>query len=340
MKKITILIILALNLSCFGQTNLKATLDSAILRIKQISLYSSTGNWDSIQKQAYLKAENAKTVNDLKPAFEAILNALKDHHGSVLNAKNYSTIARFTDYEHFNHPDTRVRANEIWKVVNDTAQRFEYKILKDNIAYVKIVGIAPNVDIEKEAQKIRNAIIELYTKKIDKWIIDLRYNGGGNMNPMMSGLGPLIGDGIVGKLMNLKGETINNWEIKNGNFVYMNSQFVTLKNTPKFKTLPKVAVLISKWTVSSGELVATAFKGRPNTKFFGEASGSYTTNNSWDLINNDVILSISTAIFGDRNGTIYKYNIPVDVEIPFEVITDKEKDNCIISAKEWLSEKK
>ena len=68
-------------------------------------------------------------------------------------------------------------------------------------------------------------------------------------------------------------------------------------------------------------------------------TGSYTTNNNWEIINDEVIVNISTGVFCDRNGVSYKYNIPVDVEIPFKVIKETEKDNCIIEAKKWLLEK-
>ena len=159
------------------------------------------------------------------------------------------------------------------------------------------------------------------------------------MHPMMAGIAPLIGDGIVGGLVNLKGEKQFGWEIKNGNFIYGGLQAVNLPNTPKFKKLPKIAVLTSRWTVSSGELVATALKGRPNTRFFGEATGGYTTNASWDIIKNEVIIVISTGIFSDRNGTAYEINIPVDVEIPFEVIKETERDETVISARKWLKTK-
>ncbi len=204
MKSVATYLLLLINLTCFGQLDVKPLLDSVIFKAKQISLYSSTVNWDTLQKNIYAKAENAKTINDLKPAFETLLNGLKDFHGSILNARDYSTIARFTDYEHLIHPDKRVRAPDIWKAVNDTSLHFQYEILKDNIGYLKIVGIAPNVDIEKESQKIRNAVIKISENKVKKWILDLRYNGGGNMHPMMAGLGPLIGEGIVGKLVNFK----------------------------------------------------------------------------------------------------------------------------------------
>ncbi|MBK7308780.1 MAG: S41 family peptidase [Chitinophagaceae bacterium] len=337
MKRITTCLLLFFNMVGYAQPNPQALLTQVVAKAKQVSLYTSIVNWDSLQMQVNAQAANAKTINDLKPAFEALLNGLKDHHGSIVNARNYTTMARFTDYANLHHPDTRVRQTILHNAVNNTALHFEYAILKGNVGYLKIVGIAPNVDVAKESQQIRDALIQLSQSGIQHYIVDLRYNGGGNMNPMMAGLGPLIGDGIAGKLVNLAGDVLFNWEINNGNFIYGGSQVVTLNNKPLFKTLPRVAVLTSMHTVSSGEVVATAFKGRPATRFFGEATGGYTTNNGWDIINGEVILNISTGIFCDRNGTVYKYNIPVDTEIPFEIMEDKEKDNCIIAARKWLA---
>lgn len=337
MRRVTTSVLLIFSLTCSGQANIKAILDSALIKTKETSMYITTVNWDSLQKQVYLKAEDAKTIQDLKPAFETLLNGLRDHHGKIINAKNYGYIAWFTDNKNRRHVDDRKFDKEIWKVVNDTALKFEYKILKNKIGYLKIVGIASNVDIEKESKKIRDAVISLSKQKINEWIIDLRYNGGGNMHPMMAGIAPLIGNGVVGGLVNLNNEKLFDWEIKSSNFIYDGYQAVTLPDNPKFKKEPKIAVLTSRWTVSSGEIVATALKGRPNTRFFGEPTGGYTTNDGWDIINDEIILVISTGIYCDRNGTAYEVNIPVDVEIPFEVIEDKEKDNCIIAAKKWLT---
>jgi carboxyl-terminal processing protease len=339
MKRIFPLLFLLGNITCVGQTNIKALLDAVISKAKETSLYTATVNWDSLQKKIYTKGENAKTIEDLKPAFETLLNGLGDHHGKIINAKNYSPIAWFTDYKSKRHTDTRKFDTEIWKVVNDTSLTFEYKMLHSNIGYLKIVGIPANIDIKNESQKIRNAVIALAKQKIDKWIIDLRYNGGGNMHPMMAGIAPLVGNGIVGSLTNLANEKIFDWEIKGENFIYGGYQAVSLTNNVPYTTLPKIAVLTSRWTVSSGEIVATALKGRPYTKFFGEATGGYTTNNGWDILGDEIILTISTGIFADRNGKVYEHNIPVDIEIPFEVIKDTEKDTCIIAAKKWLIEK-
>lgn len=338
-KALTIFATLLLNIVCFGQTNIKSLLDSVLVKTRETSMYAKSINWDSLQNQVYLQAENAKTIQELKPAFETLLNGLRDHHGRVLDATNYSTLAYFTDYKNQRFVDKRAKDIEIWKAVNDTSLKFDYKILKGNIAYLKIVGIGPNVDIQTESEKIRNAVIKISKKKIDKWIIDLRYNGGGNMYPMVSGIAPLIGNGIVGKLVSANYDTLFNWTIKNGNFVYDVPDVVRMPNKPIFKTLPKVAVLISRWTASSGEVVATTLKGRHNTKFFGEATGGYATNTGWDVIDEKIALAISTGMFCDRNGVVYDKNIPVDKEILFEVVKETEKDKCVIEAIKWLKEK-
>jgi carboxyl-terminal processing protease len=324
---------------CFGQEKLKPLIDSVLLKSKQTSMYASEVNWDSLQTQVYKLAEMATNVQDLKPAFEVLLNGLRDHHGRIITASNYSTLAYFTNYKQQRFSDNRERDLKIWKYVNDTLIKFEYQLLSGNVAYLKIVGIAPNVNIEKEAKKIRMAIVELAKKNVEGWIIDLRYNGGGNMNPMMAGVGTLLGDGLVGKLVKTNGDKIFDWQVINGNFIYDGAQAVSLPNKPLFKNAPKVAVLLSRWTVSSGELVAIAFKGRPGTAFFGESTGGYTSNTNWEIISKELILSISSGIYCDRNGTIYRQNIPVDYELPFELVKDKEQDKCILEAKKWLIRK-
>jgi carboxyl-terminal processing protease len=321
-----------------AQINTSAILDSVIAKSREVSMYSTSVDWDSLSSVVQIKGKEAKTIEELKPAFESLLNGMRDHHGRIIDAKTYQPIAHFTDFKNIRHKDSREFDQKIWSIVNDTALKFEHCLLPGNIAYLKIVGIGPMVNVEKEAKKIRKAVDFYVKKKIENWIIDLRYNGGGNMHPMMAGLGPLIGDGLVGKLVDFNGNRLFDWEIKAGNFIYDDYQLLDLKNKTKFKKLPRVAVLTSRWTVSSGELVATAFKGRNNTRFFGEATGGYASNTGWEIIDDEVIVSISTGIYCDRNGRSYTINLPVDEEIQFEVITNKSEDPGILRAMHWLTQ--
>ncbi len=301
-------------------------------------MYSSTIQWDTLQKQVRAKAAGAKKLSDLKPALVALINGLRDHHGRVLDAKSFATLGFFTAENETRKTDTRERDLKTWKRVNDTSARFQYQLLDSNIAYLRVVGIGPRTNGPAEAKSIRRAIELMAKKKILHWIVDLRYNGGGNMNPMMEGLAPLVGDGLVGKLVDAESKTQFEWNIKKGSFYYGGFDGTRLPSKVRFATTPKVAVLTSRWTVSSGELVATTFKGRQNTRFFGEETGGYTTNTNWEIINNELILAISTGYFADRNGKVYNSTIPVDESIPFEIIEDIQQDGCVTQAKKWLME--
>ena len=325
----------------FGQaketTKMTQILDTVISKSKEISYYSSTVNWDSLSTKMYLSSKGATTVDELKPAFEILFNELRDHHGMVRKLTDYSLIANLTDHKNSRNIDNREFDAKTWAIVNDTEARFEYDILQDNIGYLKIVGVGPNVDGQAEAERIRDALIEIQKKDINEWIVDLRYNGGGNINVMLAGIAPLLDTKNVVNIIGEKEDTQLSANVKKGNFWYGGLNVFKLKNKPVIHH-PKIAVLTSRWTWSSGEFVAVAFKGQENTKFFGESTGGYTTNNSWEIINNEIVLIMSTGIYADRNGNKYGKNVEPDVKVDFKVETDKEKDQGIIEASQWLKE--
>ncbi len=311
-------------------------IDSVLARTQRISLYADRVNWDSLGMAVRKGAADAGQIEDLKPAFETLLNSLGDHHGVILDATTYSTIARYTDWDHLDHPDTRPRDPAAWQWINGPENIFLHGYLDDSVGYLRIPGISPQTDSEGEARHIREAVITLAKREVKGWIIDLRYNGGGNVHPMLAGLGPLVGDGIVGHLADGRGRLVFDAEIREGNFIFAGQQAVDLPNEPTFHDPPKVAVLTSRYTVSSGELVATAFKGRPKTRFFGEATGSMTTNNAWEIVGGQVILNISTAWFADREGIVYRINIPVDVEVEDSILEHEGEDPVVAAALAWL----
>ena len=264
-----------------------------------------------------------------------MINGIRDHHGRVLDLSDYSILSSFTDSENSRSIDDREYDPKIWAIVNDTESRFEYAVLSDNIGYLKVVAIGQNVDGQEEAERIRSAIIELHELKVDKWIIDLRYNGGGNINVMMAGLAPLLDTKTVASIRDENGEILGTAMVKNGDFWYFDLNVFGIENTVKIKD-PKIAILMSRWTVSSGELVAVSFKGQTKTKFFGEATGGYTTNTGWEVINNEIALVIATGVYCDRNGNAYDQNVEPDTEILFEVHDDKNMDLGIKEAIDWL----
>ena len=321
------------------QPRIKAILDTVLHYAKISYLRTMEVNWDSLGKQVYEKAAQAKDVRELRPVFEFMLNAIDDPHGSFLRASDYSRIAAFSNWDQYNSrsDDKRARSRDVLKLINDTANRFAYNMPAENTGYLRIAGISAAADKQKEADKIRSAINALQAKAVDKWIIDLRYNGGGNMNPMMAGIAPLLGNGFVGYLSNMNNDTLARWTIRGENFFWDDYMDIQMERNVLPVAEHKVAVLVSRYTISSGEFLATTFKGRRNTRFFGEATGGLTTSTNWVVIGDELIMSLSTGVYCDRNGVMYNKNIPADEPVDFEIGKSAEQDLAVLAAIEWLN---
>lgn len=338
MKLTLTAIVLIFSLQAYSQkeAELNALLDSVISTSKNISYYSTTVDWDSLSNKMHALVPDAKVIADLKPAFTLMLNELRDHHGRIMSTEDYSIIAHFTDWSNKRHSDKRERSDENWAIVNNIESRFEYLLLPGNIGYLKVVGIGGNLDGQLESERIREAICELAKKnKVKEWIIDLRYNGGGNINVMLAGMAPLLDTDTVATIIDASEEIQITANVIKGNFWYAGNNVFKMKKGPKIKGA-KIAVLTSRWTVSSGELVAVAFKGQENVKFFGEATGGYTTNTSWTVLNNQIAVVIATGVYCDRNGITYDENVKPDIEIEFRIEQDPLQDEGIIQASKWL----
>ena len=326
-----IIIILIFTTNHFGQSlDLQTIIKTVTNHAKEASLYKNNVDWKTLESEVYAKAKNAKTVEDLVPAFNHLLAELGDFHGRIIYKNR--PIA-------FGRRKKRVRRtdikSEIWTLMQSGKYLFESKLLENSIGYIRIPGMlmGDNVKMSKE---IRDAVCNLKSQKAGKWIIDLRYNSGGNMYPMFEGIAELLGEGIVAGTQNPNGKQISTWKIKDSNFYYDEYRAVDLPNKCSFRKLPKIAVLTSAYTASSGEAVAVAFKKRPNTKFFGSKTAGYTTVTDWTKLAKDLFMTISTTYYADRTGIPYKKYVDVDVQTKFFMPEEGESDEAIKKASKWL----
>lgn len=328
MKNISLIVIMVLALSSCKAQKKEVTFHPIVLKAKETSLYTDRIDWEKVNTKFISLTKNN---NELKDALQYLINSLGDKHASVRSAKDHSFIAYYTGPDKGN--DTR-DYKFLNTVINDISAQFSYQLLGDNIGYLKVVGIGPG-NVKEQADFIRKGVKDLNAKGVDKWILDLRYNGGGNMEPMLAGLAPLVGKGFIAGAIN-KTDDIRPYTITNGQFFNHGRLACEMNNTPKIATDEKVAVLLSRYTASSGELVAVAFKGRANTKFIGESTAGYTTGNGYDKINENMLLIISQDVFIDRNKNRYDKYVEVDEQIPFQHNTTIENDNQIDRAIAWL----
>jgi len=321
-------------ISCAQKSETELTLDKIIEHAENNSLYRKNVDWASLKKEMYAIVKNADSVSQLKPALNLMLKKLNDTHGRVFYNNQVLSYYNGEIKEHQKNIDIATY-NEI-----QSGQVYEFKalIIEKNIGYVRIVGL-PMGDNEKMSSEIQNAVCELVQKGAEKWIIDLRHNGGGNMFPMVEGISNIIGDGIVGGTKGVTEEESSVWQIKNGDFFY-DEQTVALENKCQITNTQKVAVLTSPYTASSGEALAVILKERPKTRFFGNKTMGMITATDWKQIDSLTTISISVSYYKDRENNIYDQYINVDETIEFEPKAEFEKDNGIKRVIEWLNENK
>jgi C-terminal processing protease CtpA/Prc len=320
--------------ACAQQSKTEITLDKIIEHAETASLYRKNVDWTALKKEMYLLAKGADSVSQLKPALDLMLEKLNDTHGRVFHNNQYLSYYSGEKKEH--------RKNIDWDVYTEiqSVQVYEFKaaILEDSIGYVRIVGL-PMGDNQKMSTDIQNTVCDLVEKGAKEWIIDLRYNGGGNMFPMVEGLTSIIGDGIVGGTKGVTKEESSVWQIKKGDFFY-DEQNVAIENTCPISEMQNVAVLTSVYTASSGEALAVILKNRPKTKFFGSKTNGKVTATDWKQIDSLTAMSISVSYYKDRTNNVYDEYVDVDEVVAFEPKAEMENDNGINKAIEWLKELK
>ena len=170
------------------------------------------------------------------------------------------------------------------------------------------------------------------------WVVDLRGNTGGNMWPMLAGVGPLLGAEVVGSFTNsAPGE---GWHYRDGRSWDGGSIAVNVSGwgsaTPRRVRDPiaPVALLVGRKTASSGEITLLAFLGRPNVRTFGDSTAGYTSANVGVPLRDGATLFVTSAYPRDRLGRTYPLRIAPDELVPAAESADE--DATLARAIVWL----
>jgi carboxyl-terminal processing protease len=214
------------------------------------------------------------------------------------------------------------------------------RLLRPGLAWLDLPdhgGDGTLPDDQSYPDVVQYLIAELDAAKAEGWVVDLRLNEGGNFFPMLAGAGPLTGEGVLGAFV--RDGTSWPWAYEAGAASvdsHVNSR-VTGSPYPTFSPEVPVAVLISPLTSSSGEIMAISFKGRANTRFFGEATQGLTSANSPYSLTDGAEVWLATSYEADRTGQLYTAEVHPDVD----VLTDwgdylTDRDAVLLAALDWL----
>jgi carboxyl-terminal processing protease len=311
--------------------SVKRYVDTILQIAREHSLFRKNADWPAITDSLYAKIQGAKTIPEAIPAIQYMLKALGDKHGAlVYDGKWYSKI-------------TANKVPDFRKPLLDqliAGVKLKTALFSGGYGYILIpyVGVTAPADVAAYAQGVQDSICKINSPAVKGWIIDLRLNRGGNMNPMLAGIGNIIGDGKIGAFLKADGTIETDWDIKGGDLYVYGMKTVDLHYKCAVNDHIKVAVLLSEATCSSGEVVAIALKGRLNTRFFGERTSGFVTANNTYLLDNHSFLLLATNYEADRNNKIYRDCVEPDVTmINGDDFSNLESDLKIKAALAWLA---
>lgn len=290
-------------------------LDNVLGIMQQNAIYRNQVNWNVLRAQMYERAQNAQTSSDTYAAIQYALTQLGDHHSYFL-------------------PPDRVTKLRSATVIDNPPPKGE--ILESRVGYVLVPKFSSydTDQINNSATLLQEIIRGLDAQNPRGWIVDLRGNEGGNMWSMLAGTGSILGEGRVGAFIYPDGHA-KNWYYANGEARVETWIQAKVKGEPYQLKMasPPVAVLTNRSTASSGEAIVVAFKGRPNTRSFGEGTRGLSTSNASLALNDGAMLVLTVAVFADRTGQKYG-----GVIIPDEVVDTMsyERDRVLDTAVKWF----
>ncbi len=318
LSKFTIAIIVSFNLvivSCQPEdfvpefdrpgNELEDYLKSTINLMQINSINRKTVDWDNLRTRVLEVMGTDSLISEANAPLKEALRLLNDNHSLIVRPDGTHLFARTVGCS-----GTNVNAHN----------------LPDNIGYVKVRtfnGTSDTPEARFYIQEIRNQIRAQDKENLIGWVVDIRGNLGGNMYPMIAGIGPVLGEGTAGYFIDPDGST-KSWGYADHRSTLDGRPLAEASdNYELLHSAPKVAVLIDGAVASSGEALAISFIGREDTRLFGSASCGASTGNKGFTLKDDSQLYLTVSYMADRNKNKFGEEIiPDQVSSPENIIGD------------------
>jgi carboxyl-terminal processing protease len=276
-------------------------LEEVVSVMQANSINRAAINWVAFKKNLLAKASGAKTIEQAYPAVEFAIVTLGDKHTQFYCARPVKGPEMPTAKQPPLYPD---------------------ELVPEDIGYIRIPWvIGSQQKLAEYMTSVQVQIKERDKPELKGWIVDLRGNMGGNMWPMLVGVGPVLGEDTVGYFFD-SNNTKTAWRYEKGKA--LGDGDIQAETAPYYTLTsvdPVVAVLTDTLTASSGEAVAVAFKARKHTRSFGAGTCGVSTSRSRFYLSDGSVILLTTAVFADRRLVRYGHSIaPDELLRPAEVV--------------------
>ena len=326
-----------------------AYVEQALELMRKNSMNQAAVDWPALRKETLTRAAGAEITADAYAAIRFALAGLGDHHSHLALTPELAQLEGDRLKSRAASKNAITPSAEKETAYSPYVGRYEPEghlhHFGDKVFARVVVPKCPfqiGPDFVRFETRLQQIIAELDAAHPAGWIVDLRGNVGGSMWPMLAGIGPVLGEGDhLGEFFMVRGHSV--WFYHDGVAGERDGEQVDAYPGVEGKAyhltaLPPVAVLIDRSTGSSGEAIAVAFRGRPQTRFFGEhTQGVSTVNYPFQLIDG-ATMWITIGVQADRTGKKYPDGFAPDEEIP---VGDKgppeDQDRVLQAGLAWLA---
>jgi carboxyl-terminal processing protease len=308
------------------------------------ALRRNTVDWPKTRDAALAMAAHADTTAGTYDAIRFALASLGDHHSSLHLTPALEALEKQEKAKHPAPGSLPAKQENFSPYVGRYEPEGHIERLGNQLfGYIVLTKSFPEDDREFVAfeTKVQRILAELDQAHPAGWVVDLRGNVGGNMWPMLGGIGPLLGEGDnLGEFTDMA--EFSTWQYRKGVAAEIENgkpiPFPAVEGVPcHIDGSPNVAVLVDRSTGSSGEAMAVAFRGRPHTRFFGEHTQGASTVNQTITLSDGATLWLTVGVQADRNGRQYIDGLAPDEAFPSATqAVAPAQDPVVQAALKWL----
>jgi carboxyl-terminal processing protease len=277
--------------------------------------------WASVRSAVAAKATSAKATADTYDAIRHALTLIQDTHGAF-----YGPSVAVGGGTNTSDPPTMPVGNSIGPT-----------------AYLRVPSFTGSAaSARRYADSLQLIIHALDDSAPCGWIVDLRSNDGSNMYPMIAGIGSLTGESVLGLFVDPDSVKLG-WFYSGGTSGVVDSRGAVtvvhrLSNTGYTLRSPAspIAIVAGAGTASSGEAVLISFRGRANTRSFGERTGGVSTATVQYTLSDGATLLLTTSTMADRAGHVYGGSLDVDETVAGTSRAASSTDPAALRAVSWL----
>ncbi|MBW8848499.1 MAG: S41 family peptidase [Burkholderiales bacterium] len=277
-------------------------LDTTLREVKARAKRASQVDWTFATAQALAEVIDGSTRRDALAGVQLILKSLGDGHSWATVLDDQGRLTANGQQVPYRAPQSRLQA------LDD----------RHRVGWLTIPLLAATGGLEARtyADTIRAGLAQAVDAGACGVVVDLSGHPGGNMWPGLEGLGPLFGsDAVVGAF-----KPGSPWRIeKTGDDRIWRDEVAQMP----------VAVLVGPGTMSSGEALAVAFSGRPQTEFFGRKTRGLATSNQMVPLGDGLVAFVMTSEMADRHGRTFPNGIAPSTE-------DESNEEAGVRAQDWL----